>query len=156
MDIAEVYERFPAEADCIAHLEEARWKGKPICPYCGSDRVTPMPKEHRHHCNNCNTTFSVTVGTIFHRTHLPLQKWFLALSLILNARKGCSARQLARELDINKNTAWYLSTRVRKAMIESAQRDLLQRLAGTDEAHIGTSTSSATDPTTANTPISSA
>lgn len=99
--------------------------------------LPPRPAEHRHHCNACNTTFSVTVGTIFHHTHLPLQKWFLALSLILNARKGISARQLARDLEINKNTAWYLSMRIRKAMIESSQRDLLHGLVEMDEAYIG-------------------
>lgn len=137
MNIIEVYRLFPTEADCIAHLEQVRWKGKPVCPYCASDRVTPLKKEHRHHCNNCNTTFSVTVNTIFHHTHLPLQKWFLAISLILNARKGISARQLARDLEINKNTAWYLSMRIRKAMIESSQRDLLHGLVEMDETYIG-------------------
>lgn len=137
MNIVEVYRQFPTEADCIAHLEQGRWKGKPICPYCSSDRTTPLPKEHRHHCNNCNTTFSVTVNSIFHRTRLPLQKWFLAISLILNARKGISARQLARDLDINKNTAWYISMRIRKAMIESSQRDLLQGLVEMNETYIG-------------------
>src|SRR5271155_5779488 len=100
MNIIEIYKKFPTEKDCIAHLEIVRWKGKPICPYCKSDRVTPAPKESRHHCNACNTAFSVTVGTIFHHTHLDLQKWFLAISLILNAKKGISSRQLARDLQV--------------------------------------------------------
>jgi transposase-like protein len=95
MNIVQVYEKFPTEEDCILHLEEVRWHGKPVCPYCGSNRTTE--NEHRHHCNNCNTSFSVTVNTIFHHTHLPLQKWFLAISLVLNAKKGLSARQLARD-----------------------------------------------------------
>src|SRR5258706_9840225 len=116
MNIVEVYRKFPAESDCIAHLEDVRWHGTPICPYCKSDRTTPVPNEQRHHCNNCNTAFSVTVQTIFHHTHLPLQKWFLAISLILNAKKGIAARQLARDLEVNKNSAWYLAMRIRKAM----------------------------------------
>ena len=74
MDIIEIFELFPTQADCIAHLEDVRWQGKPRCVYCQSTNVTPAPKEKRHHCNNCNTTFSVTVGTIFHHTHLPLSK----------------------------------------------------------------------------------
>jgi transposase-like protein len=137
VNIVEVYRTFPEEADCIAHLEKVRWNGKPVCPYCNSDHTSPLPKEQRHHCNNCNTTFSVTVNTIFHHTHIPLQKWFLAISLILNAKKGIAARQLARDLEINKNSAWYLAMRIRKAMAESEQRELLQGLVEMDETYVG-------------------
>ena len=138
MNIISVYKQFPTQAGCLAHLESIKWPdGKPVCPYCNSARTTPLPKEYRHHCNNCNTTFSVTVGTIFHHTHLPLQKWFLAVSLILNAKKGIAARQLARDLEVNKNTAWYLAMRIRKAMIETKQRQLLQGIVEMDETYIG-------------------
>lgn len=137
MNIVEVYRKFPTEADCIAHLEEVRWHGKPLCPYCNSDHTSPMPEEERHHCNNCNTTFSVTVGTIFHHTHLPLQKWFLAISLILNAKKGIAARQLGRDLEVNKNTAWYLAMRIRKAMTSPGEQELLQGLVEMDETYVG-------------------
>jgi len=138
MNIVSIYKQFPTEADCLAHLESIKWSdGKPICPYCNSARSTPLPKEYRYHCNNCNTTFSVTVGTIFHHTHLPLQKWFLAVSLILNAKKGIAARQLARDLEVNKNTAWYLAMRIRKAMVETKQRELLQGIVEMDETYIG-------------------
>ncbi|MFO8101217.1 MAG: IS1595 family transposase, partial [Dehalococcoidia bacterium] len=133
MNIISIYNKFPTDYDCLEHLEKVRWQGTPICPYCKSDKTTPAPKEHRHHCNNCNTTFSVTVGTIFHHTHLPLQKWFLAISLVLNAKKGISARQLARDLEVNKNTAWLLAMRIRKAMYEHEQRDLLQGIVEMDE-----------------------
>ena len=93
MDIIEIFEIFPTQKDCIAYLEKVRWPDKPHCPYCKSPNQTPLPKEQRYHCNNCNTSFSITVGTIFHKTHLPLQKWFLATSLILNAKKGISAER---------------------------------------------------------------
>lgn len=138
MNIVSIYKQFPTEADCLAHLESIKWpNGKPACPYCNSTKTTPLPKEYRHHCNNCNTTFSVIVGTIFHHTHLPLQKWFLAISLILNAKKGIAARQLARDLEVNKNTAWYLAMRIRKAMVETKQRELLQGIVEMDETYIG-------------------
>jgi len=138
MNIVSIYKQYPTEADCIAHLEKVKWSdGQPICPYCSSRKATPLPKEYRYHCNNCNTTFSVTVGTIFHHTHLPLQKWFLAVSLILNAKKGIAARQLARDLEVNKNTAWYLAMRIRKAMIETKERELLQGIVEMDETYIG-------------------
>jgi transposase-like protein len=135
MNIVTIYEKFPTAADCITHLERVSWHGKPICPYCKSDRTTSMPSEFRHHCNNCNTTFSVTVDTIFHHTHLDLQKWFLAISLVLNAKKGISARQLARDLNVNKNTAWYMGMRIRNAMFE--QPELMHGIVEMDECYIG-------------------
>lgn len=137
MNIIEVFRKFPTEADCISYLEMVRWQGTPLCPYCHSDHTTPLAAEQRHHCNNCNTTFSVTVNTIFHHTHLPLQKWFLAVSLILNAKKGISARQLGRDLEVNKNTAWFLAMRIRRAMAEPEQRNLLQGLVEMDETYVG-------------------
>src|SRR4051812_25289340 len=121
MNIVQIYRKYPTEAACVEHLEIVRWKGKPICPYCKSDKSTPMPNEARHHCNTCNTTFSVTVGTIFHNTKLDLQKWFLGVSLMLNAKKGLSARQLSRDLEVNKNTAWYMAMRIRKAMLDNGE-----------------------------------
>ena len=119
----------------IEYLEKLRWKDKPKCPYCKSDNATPMPKEKRHHCNNCNTSYSVTVGTIFHKTKLDFQKWFLAITLIINAKKGISARQLARNLKVNKNTAWYMGMRIRRAMIE--QRELMNGFIEMDETYVG-------------------
>jgi transposase-like protein len=137
MNITRIYQLFPTESDCIRHLEKVRWKGKPTCPYCRSDRTTAAPEEQRHHCNNCNTTFSVTVGTIFHHTHLPLQKWLLAVSIVLNAKKGLSARQLARDLDVNRNTGWRMGMQIRKAMAEREQRELLTGVVEMDETYIG-------------------
>ena len=135
MNIVAIYKKFPTAFDCIAHLERVRWNGKPSCPYCKSDRTTAMPAESRHHCNGCNTTFSVTVDTIFHHTHLDLQKWFLAISLVLNAKKGISARQLARDIEVNKNTAWYMGMRIRNAMFE--QPELMRGIVEMDECYIG-------------------
>jgi transposase-like protein len=135
MNIIQVYKKYPTQKDCLALLELIRWKNKPICPYCKSPNCTPMPKENRYHCNSCNTSFSVTVGTIFHKTKVDLQKWLLAISIILNAKKGISARQLARDLEVNKNTAWYMQMRIRKAMFE--QRDLFEGIIEADETYIG-------------------
>jgi transposase-like protein len=135
MDIIKIYELFPNQQECLEYLEKTRWNDKPICPYCQSSNTTSMPKEFRHHCNTCNTSFSVTVRTIFHKTKLDLQKWFLAISLILNAKKDISARQLARDLNVDKNTAWYMAMRIRRAMIE--QRELINGFVGMDETYIG-------------------
>ena len=137
MNIVSIYETFPTNDDCIAHIEKVRWSNAPKCPYCNSDNSTPMPKQKRHHCNNCNTSYSVTVGTIFHHTHLPLQKWFVAISLVLNAKKGLSARQLGRELNVNKDTAWRMAMKIRQAMSERVQRELLTGIVEADETYIG-------------------
>lgn len=135
MNLVEVYQRFPTQDDCFDYLETVRWKGTPTCPYCKSTNSTPAKKARRHHCNKCNTTYSVTVRTIFHRTHMPLQKWFLAITLVLNARKGISSRQLSRDLNVNKDTAWYLGMRIRKAMFDD--RDLLTGIVEMDETFLG-------------------
>lgn len=137
MDITQIYEAFPTHNDCLKHLEKVKWKDIPTCPYCKSQRTTPMPKEKRHHCNSCNTTFSVTVGTIFHHTHTPIQKWFLAVCLTLNAKKGVAARQMARHLHVNKDTAWRMNMKIRGAMAEREQRELLTGLIECDETYIG-------------------
>lgn len=84
--------------------------------------------QHRHHCNNCNTSFSATVGTIFHHTHLDLQKWFLGIGLILNAKKEISARQLAQDLEVNKDTAWRIRRKISEAMTQANHRELLTGL----------------------------
>lgn len=123
MDIVKIYQTYPTQDDCLNYLEKIRWGNNPKCPYCKSLNSTPMPKEKRYHCNNCNTSYSVTVGTIFHKTKIDLQKWFLGISLILNAKKGISSRQLARDLHVNKNTAWYMGMRIKRAMTED--RDLM-------------------------------
>lgn len=116
MDIAQLYKKYPTREDCIAHLEAVRWRGKPRCPYCMSDRVGR--NEHRFHCNMCNTSFSVTVKTIFHKTKVDLQRWFYAIHIVLNAKNDISARQFAGDVGVNKNTAWFMLVRIRQAMIE--------------------------------------
>jgi transposase-like protein len=77
------------------------------------------------------------VGTIFEDTKLALPKWFLAISIILNAKKGLSSRQLSRDLGINRNTAWYLQMRIRKAMQEGDDQDLFKGIVEVDETYIG-------------------
>jgi len=137
MNIIQIFQKFPTQESCIAHLEAARWGSQPICTYCGSDNNTPRPTEMRHWCNTCQRSFSVTVRTIFHHTHMPLQKWFLAISLILNAKKGISALQLSRDIEVNKNTAWRISMQIRKAMTQATHRDLLTGIVEMDECYVG-------------------
>jgi transposase-like protein len=128
MDLKEVFLKFPTRADCITCLEDARWQGKPTCPYCDSDKVTHVHKENRYHCNKCNTTFSVTVNTLFHHTRLPLQKWFLAICMMLEASQEVSTKQLASDLNVNKKTASYIEMRIRQAMALTHERQLITKI----------------------------
>lgn len=135
MNIIQVFKQFPTKERCIAHLEKVRWQGKPICPYCQSIRTTPLKQDLRHHCNACNTHFSVIVNTLFHDSRLPLQKWFLAISLILNAKKGISSRQLARDLEVNKDTAWSMQMRIRQALLDDGK--WMTGIVEMDETYVG-------------------
>jgi transposase-like protein len=119
MDIADIYERFPDEKACLKHLEEVRWNGKPTCPYCNSSRVTNTLKINRYHCNSCNTSFSVTTRTIFHKTRLDIRLWLVAIFFIFNTNEGISARQLAKVLGVNKNTAHRMLIQIRQTMLEN-------------------------------------
>lgn len=135
MEILGIVKDFGTQEQCISKLENIKWKGKPLCPYCGSEKSTKRKGSFRHHCHSCNAAYSVLIGTIMESTKLPLPKWFLAMFLIINAKKGISSLQLARDLGINKNTAWYLQKRIRQAMNEEDQ--ILKGLVEADETYIG-------------------
>ena len=84
MNLIEVIEHFPNQESCIEHLERVRWRGTPVCPHCGSLSIKRKKEDGegrvgRWNCKDCNASFKVTHGTVFHRTQIPLQKWFLAI-----------------------------------------------------------------------------
>lgn len=126
MDLISIYETFPTQADCVKYLEHLRWSGSPVCPYCKMEYSTPLHGENRHHCNSCNTSFSVTVNTPFHRSRLPLPKWFLALCLVVNGTERISVRELAERIEVNKDTACLVLRKIRRGMFEN--RELLYRI----------------------------
>ena len=84
---------------------------------------------------SCKSSFNVLSGTIFQKTKIDLQKWFLAISLNLNAKKSLSSHQLARDLDLNHKTAWYMGMRIRRAMVDEGT--LLSGIVEADEAYVG-------------------
>lgn len=136
MELIEITKKLNTQRRCIHYLEQLRWHGKIHCVYCKSSKITCVNKELRHHCNSCNKSFSVLVGTIFEASNLPLSKWFVAISLVMNAKKGISSRQLARHIEVTKDTAWYLQKRLREAMKEGDKK-LLKGLVEADETYIG-------------------
>jgi transposase-like protein len=136
MDLVELIKDFADESKCRAYLERLRWPDGPQCLECGSRKVYRILKRNQFVCDDCSHQFSVTAKTIFHDTHLPLWKWFLATYLLCESRKGMSANQTARQLAVSYKTAWYLCHRIRAAMLEVAP----QKLGGTveiDETFVG-------------------
>ncbi len=139
--IVEVYRRWPTRADCIGHLERVRWGDQPLCPYCGAERVSRNRDASREataerwKCQRCLRSFSVTVGTIFHNTHVDLQRWFLLIALMLSAKKGLSAMQAARDLEMRRPTVWSMMHRIRKALADDGK--LLAGIVEMDEAYVG-------------------
>lgn len=139
--LVEVYRRWPTHHDCITHLESVRWGEEILCPYCGSVHVSRNRDAKRGltasrwKCQICDRSFSATVGTIFHNSHVDLQRWFLLISLMLNAKKGLSAMQAARDLDMRRPTVWSMMHRIRAAIDDDGQ--LLTGLVEMDETYVG-------------------
>lgn len=105
------------------HLEAQRWPDGAYCPHCGEcEKVTLLggksTKPGTYICKSCRTKFTVTVGTVFERSHVGLAKWLLAFRLMAASKKGVSAHQLHRSLDVTYKTAWFMAHRIRAAMAE--------------------------------------
>lgn len=128
MNLIDVTRKFKTDDDCLDYLETMRWPSGVCCITCGSVNVSKIVREAEgknkrtriYQCleKECGHQFSPTAGTVFHDSHLPLTKWFMAMALICEAKKGISAKQVARHLGLEKSykTAWYLCHRIRKAM----------------------------------------
>lgn len=125
MTLKDIYKRFPRERDCISFFEHIIWNDKPVCPYCKHHSYSAMKKEDRYHCNNCDTSYSVTVGTIFKKTKIDLRKWLFAI-YELNANPDTSARELAKKIGVTKDSAWLMTKKITRGHLES--KDLLQRI----------------------------
>lgn len=119
---------FHDENKAREHLERIRWPEGPYCPHCGnsdSERITKLAgKSHRaglHQCNECREHFTVTVGSVMERSHIPLHKWVLGFHLMAASKKGVSAHQLWRTLGLGSyRTAWFMAHRIRECMKEDA------------------------------------
>ena len=136
IDLVLLVDRFHSEERCRTYLEELRWPDGLECPRCGGKTISRITTRHQLDCDSCRYRFSVTAGTIFHDSHLPLWKWFLAVYLIVESKKGISANQLKRMLDVTYKTAWYLSHRIRAALNE-VDAQLLKGIVEADETFVG-------------------
>jgi transposase-like protein len=135
IDLVELMEEFGSDDKCRTVLEQLRWPDGPSCPRCQS-KATKIANRFQYDCDSCHYQFSVTVGTIFHDSHLSLWKWFLATYLLTESKKGMSACQIQRMLKTTYKTSWYLCHRIRAAMLQTDKA----KLDGTveiDETYVG-------------------
>lgn len=136
LSIIEFAKKFSTDKKCREYLFQKKWKNGFVCPKCGSIHYCEL-SNGLYQCNDCHHQTSVTAGTILHRTHVPLTKWFLAFYFVTQDKRGISAVQLSRTLDVTYKTAWYIIKRIRCAM---KQRDINYLLLGTiefDDTYIG-------------------
>lgn len=136
MNIFRLMEAYDTDAECRAALEELRWPSGVTCPKCTSAKISRIQTRQQFDCDSCDYQFSVLAGTIFHDSHLPLPKWFMAVYLMCESRKGISANQLKRTIDVSYKTAWYLCHRIRAAMAE-ASKTPLTGIVEVDETWVG-------------------
>ncbi len=136
MDLADLIQQFGSEEKCRDYLVQLRWPDGVTCPRCDSRKISRIVKRNQYDCDSCRYQFSVTAGTIFHDSHLPLWKWFLAVYLIGESKKGISANQLKRMLKVSYKTAWYLGHRIRAAM-QDDDPEPLRGIIEADETWMG-------------------
>jgi transposase-like protein len=134
-------EQFGGDSDrCREYLAALRWPNGVRCPRCPvQTTISYISDREVYDCDSCRYQFSVTAGTIFNDTHLPLWKWFLAVYLMCEGKKGISANQLGRSIKVSYKTAWYLCHRIRKAMSELSPEPVggTGRTVEMDETYVG-------------------
>lgn len=125
MNLFSLAKEFPTEEHALAYWMKARWPDGIKCLGCGHEKCYLIETKGKtkkparlFECADCGLHFSATTGTLFHDSHLPLQKWFMAIALMVEAKKGISAKQVQRHIGCTYKTAWYLCHRIRQAMQE--------------------------------------
>src|SRR5882724_770127 len=136
-NLKDLLKKFADEQVCRTHLEETRWPEGPVCPFCGYNKIYRIEAGKRLKCANkeCFKKFSVTVGTVFENSNIPLTTWFPAVYLISNHKKGISSSQLSRDLGITQKTAWFVLHRIRESL--RTKKSLLLGEIQIDEVYVG-------------------
>jgi transposase-like protein len=140
MTLCDFQRQFCTDAVCVAYLEKQRWGENGVnrvCPHCGSLESYKYTNGKLYKCADCRKQFTVTVGTIFEGSHIPLQKWFYAAFLNTSLKKGISSIQLAKYLGITQKSAWFMLQRIRHGFEVSGDTSLLEGIIEADEVYIG-------------------
>lgn len=131
--LVEARKEFSTQIKCEEHLARMRWPDGVTCPRCGAAHPTYLQSRRKWQCK-CKYQFSVTAGTVFHKTHIDLPRWMMALWLMCHSPKGVSSKQIERELGVTYKTAWYMSKRIRQAMINDRAEVKLSGIIEMDDA----------------------
>lgn len=140
MNFFEFNKLFSTEEKAIEYFIKVRYNDKkPICPICGEVHTVVREKGRPKffHCYKCNSSFSVFKGTIFEKSDTDLRKWFYAINLFLNAKKGVSACQLQREIGVTYKTAWRILKQIRMAMGNEKMKEFINSVIEMDETYVG-------------------
>lgn len=133
----EFMRRFPTEREARSYIEGCRWHGSPTCPKCRTtSRIQTRKIDGYYRCLSCKIDFTVRTGTIFERSHVPLDKWLYTIYLLVTARKGISSLQLSKEIGVTQKTAWFMLARLRKAC-GNGNDSLLSGIIEADETFLG-------------------
>lgn len=141
MNYFEFQKKFPDETDIVNYFIKIRYNNKVICPYCSNeDSVYHRKSENRVKnfvCKECNNDFSVCKGTIFEKSDTDLRKWFYAINLVILNRKGISALQLKKEIDVTYKTAWRMLKQIKIAMKNKDTNKVFESIVEIDETYVG-------------------
>lgn len=136
-DMTGYFRNFSTDEDCRKYLINKFWKNGPICPYCkNSEKIYAYKTRPVHKCPECKNQFTITTGTIFANSRIPLHKLFLAYYLISINKKGVSSTQLARALGISQKAAWYLAHKIRSGLKRTSTKKL-SKTVEVDETYVG-------------------
>lgn len=140
--LVHLIETLQTENDCREFLEKLRWNDEPICPHCGSASERHYRLKSRrifrglYKCKDCRNRFTVTVGTMFESSHIPLRKWFLAIYVFASHKKGISSVQLSKDIEVTQKTAWYILSRLRHNFRDKSEV-VFDGITQADETYIG-------------------
>lgn len=137
-NLQELITSMPDEKTCREYLEQQIWNGKPVCPFCNHDRAYKLNDGKTYKCasNKCYKKFTVTVGTVFEASNIPLNKWFIALYFATAHKKGISSIQLGKNIGVTQRTAWFMMHRIREFM-RAKENVKLDNIVEIDEVYMG-------------------
>ena len=133
----QLFQTYPDAESARLYFEERRWHGNVTCPHCSGERIIARKGDRigYYRCKNCGEEFTVRTGTIFERSHVPLNKWLYAMYLTVTARKGISSLQLSKQIGVTQKTAWFMLQRLREACGQDT--GLLKGIVEVDETYVG-------------------
>jgi transposase-like protein len=134
-NIMDLLEAFPTEQACVQYLIDVRHNGKMNCPNCECERVYAFKDGKTFKCSSCKKRFSARLGSIFQDSNIPLKKWFMAIYLITNHKKGISSVQLGKDIGVTQKSAWFMLHRLRHASKTNSFE--FQGTVEADECYVG-------------------